>query len=117
MQHAGGQDTCNSYLVNFYLPNHVAIFGVPVVVGCSNDFGAIVGMDIITRGDFSVTNLGDKTVVSYRMPSVKKIDYVIEFNRKLVAMVGRNEPCPCGSVNSEGKPIKFKNCCLKKLSL
>jgi uncharacterized protein YecA (UPF0149 family) len=25
----------------------------------------------------------------------------------------RNAPCPCGARSSEGKPIKFKKCCLK----
>lgn len=27
--------------------------------------------------------------------------------------VGRNEPCPCGSLDKNGKPKKYKNCCLK----
>lgn len=26
--------------------------------------------------------------------------------------VGRNEPCPCGRKDENGKPIKFKKCCL-----
>jgi len=28
--------------------------------------------------------------------------------------VGRNDPCPCGAVDENGKPRKFKNCCLNK---
>ena len=28
--------------------------------------------------------------------------------------VGRNDPCPCGSIDENGKPTKFKNCCLNK---
>jgi uncharacterized protein YecA (UPF0149 family) len=28
--------------------------------------------------------------------------------------VGRNDPCPCGSKDQNGKPIKFKKCCLLK---
>ena len=28
--------------------------------------------------------------------------------------VGRNDPCPCGAVDENGKPKKFKNCCLNK---
>jgi len=28
--------------------------------------------------------------------------------------IGRNDPCPCGSVDENGKPKKFKNCCLNK---
>lgn len=26
--------------------------------------------------------------------------------------VGRNEPCPCGKTDKNGKPIKFKKCCI-----
>jgi len=29
-------------------------------------------MDIIKRGDFSITNVGAKTVFSFRMPSIKR---------------------------------------------
>lgn len=25
----------------------------------------------------------------------------------------RNKPCPCGKVDANGKPVKFKHCCLK----
>jgi preprotein translocase subunit SecA len=25
--------------------------------------------------------------------------------------VGRNEPCPCGRIREDGKPIKYKSCC------
>ncbi len=28
--------------------------------------------------------------------------------------IGRNDPCPCGSVDENGKPKKFKNCCMNK---
>jgi len=27
----------------------------------------------------------------------------------------RNSPCPCGKVKPDGTPVKYKNCCLKKL--
>lgn len=27
--------------------------------------------------------------------------------------IGRNDPCPCGATDENGKPIKYKNCCLK----
>ena len=29
--------------------------------------------------------------------------------------VGRNDPCPCGAKNADGKAIKFKKCCLVKM--
>lgn len=27
--------------------------------------------------------------------------------------IRRNDPCPCGAKDENGKPIKYKNCCLK----
>jgi len=27
---------------------------------------------------------------------------------------GRNDPCPCGRTRSDGTPVKYKNCCMKK---
>lgn len=26
--------------------------------------------------------------------------------------IGRNDPCPCGKTDSNGKPLKHKKCCL-----
>lgn len=106
--HAQGQSTVNTYLVNLYLPNNLVIPNVRVTE-CSdaNSFGVIIGMDVITNGDFSVTNFGGKTVVTFRMPSIKVVDYVQEANdtkAKIFAKVQRNDRCPCGS----GK--KFKDC-------
>lgn len=81
LNHAGGSDLSNTYLVNFFLPNHVLVYGV-VVSECKDiagNFGAIIGMDIITRGDFSITNFENQTCLSFRFPSKKQIDYVAEF--------------------------------------
>ncbi len=108
--HAGGISTVNVYLVNIYLPNKIIIPGVRVTE-CENKdhFGVIIGMDIITLGDFAVTNLHNKTVFSYRYPSSEIIDFVKPTDPRqesiaTVKKVGRNDFCPCGS----GK--KYKNC-------
>jgi hypothetical protein len=78
VNHAGGSSPSNTYLVNFYLPNKVAIAGVRVIECANSDFDAIVGMDIICRGDLSITNVNNQTCMSFRYPSVKTIDYVAE---------------------------------------
>jgi len=31
--------------------------------------------------------------------------------KRTVKKVGRNDPCPCGKVGKNGKPLKFKKCC------
>lgn len=81
INHVGGQNQCNTYMVNFYLPNRVAIPGVMVSECINSDFDAIIGMDIISIGDLSITNLNNKTWVSFRIPSIQHIDYVDEFNK------------------------------------
>ncbi len=114
---AGSKEDADTFLVSFILPNKVLVNGVRVAevptIGGSADI--LIGMDIITLGDFSVTNTNGKTVFSFRTPSVKMIDYVDEINRskstkkpvKSFKGVGRNDPCPCGS----GK--KYKYCHLR----
>ena len=111
VNHFGGSSLKPTYLVNVYLPNGVAIAGV-VVTECEEtaQFGFILGMEIITKGDFSITNINNQTCVSFRYPSMKEIDYVKEANHAQFAGVGRNDPCPCGKQDASGKPIKFKKC-------
>ena len=111
VNHFGGSSTKNTYLVNVFLPNGVTIVGV-VVAECEEtpQFGFILGMEIIIRGDFSVTNFANQTWVSFRVPSMKGIDYVQESNKIQFSGVGRNEPCPCGKQDADGKLIKFKKC-------
>jgi hypothetical protein len=38
---------------------------------------ALIGMDIITLGDFSITNHKGVTCMSFRIPSGHEIDYVV----------------------------------------
>lgn len=106
INHAGGSSLCKTYLTNFFLPNKVCVAGV-MVFECpdiAGHFGAIVGMDIISQGDFSITNHKGQTWMTFRTPSISAMDYVIEANKIRFAGVGRNDTCPCGS----GK--KYKHC-------
>ncbi len=64
-------------------------------------------MDVITMGDFSNTNYNGKTAVSFRIPSIKTIDYVQEadeIKKSQYKHEGRTDLCPCES------KMKFKNC-------
>ena len=78
----GGVEVRNAYLVNFGLPNKIAIPNVEVVLGDPAGTDILIGMNIITLGDFAVTNKGGVTVFSFRIPSVSVIDYVEEANRQ-----------------------------------
>jgi hypothetical protein len=94
-----------------FLPNSVTIGGV-VVTECEEtaQFGFILGMEIICRGDFAITNYANQTWVSFRVPSMAGIDYVQQANEVQFFGVGRNDPCPCGKQDGNGKPVKFKKC-------
>jgi Predicted metal-binding protein related to the C-terminal domain of SecA len=99
------------YYINLILPNGVKIEKLQVMECVPQDWDLLIGMDIISRGDFAVSNHEDRTVFSFRMPSLDEMDFVN--NSYLHPVVkqgvapGRNSPCPCGS----GK--KYKNCCGK----
>ncbi len=77
----------------------------------THDTGMLVGMNVISMGDFCITNFGGRTVMTFRVPSLETIDYVAEIaehNRidKIHAAQARRgiNKCPCGS----GKD--WKNC-------
>jgi predicted aspartyl protease len=126
---AGSKENIDTFIVSIILPNKVRVNSVraaevPQIAGAAD---ILIGMDIITLGDFSVTNFDKKTVLSFRIPSTKVVDYVEEANIKntqfstakktilspdkkyIIAptknhRVDGNLPCPCGS----GK--KWKKC-------
>ncbi len=107
---AAGITKANVYIINLWLPNGIIIPDLQVTEGDLGDTDLLIGMDVMNRGDFSVSNFNGITCFSFRVPSLEAIDYttnlhknkqVINSNKK----VGVNESCPCGS----GK--KYKNCC------
>ncbi|MHC4200758.1 MAG: aspartyl protease family protein [Planctomycetota bacterium] len=113
---AGGDRMMNTYIVNLTLPNSVGVAGVIVTeTDAIKGYDAIVGMDIISRGDFAVTNVGGQTLMSYRYPSIRAVDFVREANEIRYAGVKPNAPCPCGRKKPNGKPYKFKKCCRSKV--
>jgi hypothetical protein len=75
--HAGGSDEVNTYLINVYLPNGINVIGVRVIEAVlSGNTEMLIGMDIISLGDFSFTNFNGEACFSFRIPSAHKIDYV-----------------------------------------
>lgn len=93
------------------LPNGVGFHTMTVMEAVLKDCDVLIGMDIITRGDFAITHSDGNTTFSFQIPSVRKIDFEKDTTPKVPATapkkVGRNDPCPCGS----GK--KYKHCCGK----
>jgi predicted aspartyl protease len=107
VHHAQGQTLAEVYLVNVAVPNGVGFAGVRVTKGDLPDVDTLIGMDIMGRGDFAVSNFNGKTAFSFRMPSTECIDFTGKIPQTVPPRIGRNDPCPCGS----GK--KFKKCCGK----
>lgn len=72
-----GTQTVETYLVNILLPNKVVFQNVQVTKGqLGDEVSVLIGMDIISAGDFSITNCDGVTLFSYRIPSQRHIDYV-----------------------------------------
>ena len=83
ISHAQGTtEDVEVFLVNIALPNRVGIPGLRVSRGVLSVADVLIGMDIISRGDFAVTNRGGKTKFSFRIPSQADIDFVAEDNRE-----------------------------------
>ena len=76
--HAQGESTTEVYVVSIKLPNGVLISPVRVTRGVLKDTDVLIGMDIISKGDFAVTNRGNRTRFSFRIPSRADIDFVSE---------------------------------------
>jgi hypothetical protein len=88
--------------------NEVGFLYLRVTQAKIKDADILIGMDIISAGDFVVTNYEGKTVFSFRIPSCECIDFVALARNKISSVqkgdVGRNDPCPCGS------GLEYKKC-------
>ena len=102
-----GDEPSPAFHVGITLPNKVFISELKVLLtDLPDDFDVLIGMDIINKGDFAISNRNGKTVFTFRTPSVAEIDFVSA--KKANEKIGRNSKCPCGS----GKKHKF--CCERK---
>jgi len=110
-----GEREVNVYYVRITLNNNNIVVNAQVTeceeLSADSSIGMLIGMNIITMGDFCITSYDGKTVMSFIYPSQKKIDFVEEineYNRLEKIHIARtksgNDICPCGS----GK--KWKNC-------
>ncbi|MBA7558385.1 hypothetical protein ES705_51185 [subsurface metagenome] len=67
----------NVYLIYIWLPNKVIVYNLRVIEGkIVGQCEVLIGMDIISKGDFAVTNYNGRTVFTFRFPSVGCIDFV-----------------------------------------
>lgn len=110
-----GMQEANVYIVNITLNNQNITINALVTeaaeLSVDHKTGLLIGMNIITMGDFCISNNG-VTVMTFRTPSIETIDYVDEINKnnrivKIFQSQSKHgiEKCPCGSGKS------YKNCC------
>lgn len=109
---SGGSFVKEVFLINFFLPNRVGFSRMRATLGDIAGADMLVGMDVLCRGDFAVTNHDGKTVFTFRMPSCERLDFVQTKSPPLVKQVvktgpiqARNSKCACGS------GLKYKRCC------
>jgi len=107
-----GSYVTSGHLVNVKLPNSVLFRMVDVAkLVLPVGIDALIGMDILGMGDFTVTHQDGNTTFSFCFPSRKEIDFAAELQsiqkgKPILAphKPARNSPCHCGS----GK--KYKAC-------
>ena len=76
---AGGRYVAKKHIISLHLPNRLNIENVMISSGkLGPGIDILIGMDIITLGDFAITNYNNKTVFSFRFPSSEVIDFVKE---------------------------------------
>lgn len=76
-----GSKEVSKYFINLYLPNNVNIYGIPATEAeISGDVDVLIGMDVIRYGDLSISNFNNRTIFSFRIPSVEEIDFKKEID-------------------------------------
>lgn len=111
-----GSRDVNVYFVKIVL-NNENITLTTLVTECdelsnSEDTGMLIGMDLIQKGDFCISNFEGNTIMTFRVPSIEIMDFVedIRLNKqylkihKINISKGLPDKCPCGSGRL------FKNC-------
>ena len=92
MQTANGIAIVTTYFVDITLPNNVMVSNILVSASdLGDETDVLIGMDIISQGDFSISNVNGSTTFSFRIPSVKEIDYVKETNDTNRCLCSENE--------------------------
>jgi hypothetical protein len=67
-----GSKPSKVYFLDIILPDKITIANIPVVeIDTGQQYDLIIGMNIISLGDFAISNNGGNTVMSFRLPASK----------------------------------------------
>lgn len=93
------------------LPNNLPVNGLLVTGTNLGDTDMLVGMDVISMGQLSISSDDNITVASFVSPRLEMKDFIDDLkrmDRAAFKRIGRNDKCLCGS----GK--KYKDYCWDK---
>lgn len=69
-----GIETTSVYLIHIGLPTGDAIIDIEAMECQSEDYDVIIGMDVISQGDFAFTNANNESVFSFRLSAKEHIE-------------------------------------------
>ena len=69
-----GSKLANEYLIHVGLPTGDAVLNIKALECDGAAYDVVIGMDIISKGDFCFTNKDNKSVFSFRLPSKEHIE-------------------------------------------
>lgn len=73
--HADGMSLVNTYTIDLRLPSGVVFRKLMVTSGDLKDTDVLIGMDVISMGDFAITASHGVTRFSFQIPSTHDIDF------------------------------------------
>ena len=73
--HADGMSLVNTYTIDLRLPSGVVFRKLMVTSGDLKDTDVLIGMDVISMGDFAITASHGVTKFSFQIPSTHDIDF------------------------------------------
>tara|TARA_R110002124_G_scaffold140809_5_gene305269 strand:- start:2633 stop:3139 length:507 start_codon:yes stop_codon:yes gene_type:complete len=81
---ANGVAQQNTYIIDIALSEGIFLRDITVTcaAGLSGGCNILIGMDVISLGDFSITNKENVTCMSFRVPSLHEIDFCKNPNLK-----------------------------------
>lgn len=112
-QTGNGSALSYPYLINLYLPNNISFLDLNVNALVNLPVDMLLGMDILTQGDMSITNFNGETVFNFQIPATHAYNYEEDARfAKIHALQSRTgiNKCPCGSQknydNCHGRNLK-----------
>lgn len=64
-----------TYYVDLMVPDEMTLKTLEVTEGDLEDVDVLIGMDVISQGDFCISNGNNETVVAFRSPAGKPIKF------------------------------------------